>query len=167
LRISISMSQDIHISGDLTKEEKYLELLPQLLHLTEGEPDLIANMANITSVLKEVFNWLWVGFYFVRGKELVLGPFQGSLACTRIGYGKGVCGKAWEESRTVIVDDVDKFPGHIACSAASKSEIVVPVKTRNEVVAVLDIDSQYPAHFDQTDKNYLEKIASHMASLIA
>jgi L-methionine (R)-S-oxide reductase len=161
------MSQEIHIADHLSKEEKYMELIPQLMHLTEGETDIVANTANIASALKETFNWLWVGFYFVKGKDLVLGPFQGPLACTRIGYGKGVCGKAWENAETIMVDDVDKFPGHIACSSASKSEIAIPVTRNSEVVAILDVDSQHAANFEETDRIYLEKITAHIASLMA
>ena len=140
-----------------TKEEQYQSLLPQIKALLHGEPDLIANMANISAALKEQFGWLWVGFYLVKNDELVLGPFQGPVACTRIKKGRGVCGAAWAERRTLIVPDVEKFPGHIACSSLSKSEIVVPLKKENEVWAILDVDSEYLDSFDETDKIYLEK----------
>ncbi len=151
------MAEDLKIITG-TKEEKYKELLPQIAGLTEGEHDLIANLANISAALKEQFDWLWVGFYLVKGDELVLGPFQGPVACTRIKKGRGVCGKAWEKAETLIVDDVEKFPGHIACSSLSRSEIVVPVLVNNKVVAVLDADSEYLSSFDETDKIYLEQI---------
>lgn len=151
------MSEDLHIIQG-TKEEQYEALLPQIKGLVEGESDLIANLANIAGALKEQFNWLWVGFYIVRGEELVLGPFQGPVACTRIRYGKGVCGSSWKEERTLIVPDVEKFPGHIACSSLSKSEIVIPVIRENKVKAVLDVDSTALNEFDSTDQKYLELI---------
>ena len=151
------MSEDLLIiSGN--KEEQYSNLLPQVKGLLEGEPELVANLANISAALKEQFGWLWVGFYLVKGEELVLGPFQGPVACTRIKKGRGVCGKCWENKRTLIVADVEKFPGHIACSSLSRSEIVIPVIKNNEVVAVLDVDSEALNHFDETDKKYLEEI---------
>lgn len=142
------------------KEEKYALLYSQVAALTEGESDLIANMANIASMIHDTFGFWWTGFYRVTDKQLILGPFQGPLACSRIGFGKGVCGTAWKLRKTVIVPDVDKFPGHIACSSASKSEIVVPVfdKDGNEIIAVLDIDSDSLDTFDQTDRFWLEKI---------
>ncbi|MBX7204841.1 MAG: GAF domain-containing protein [Bacteroidia bacterium] len=149
----------------ISKEEKYISLLPQLKALTENEPDLIANLANITAVLKEAFNWWWVGFYLVKENELVLGPFQGPLACTRIGFGKGVCGSSWKQKETLLVTDVEKFPGHIACSSASRSEIVIPVIKNGEVVAVLDADSEYLDHFDFTDQKYLELVCTGISSL--
>ena len=153
------MSESIFISGT-TKDEKYAELFPQLQALWEGEPDLIANMANASAVLKEVFDFHWVGFYIVRDKQLVLGPFQGPLACTRIDFGKGVCGTSWKEKKTMLVPDVDLFPGHIACSAFSRSEIVVPVLgAEKQVLAVLDVDSAFVNYFDETDREWLEKIA--------
>ncbi len=142
------------------KREKYETLLPQVAALTVGEADLIANMANTSAALKQTFGFLWVGFYRVVEKELVLAPFQGPVACVRIGYGKGVCGTAWKEGRTIIVPDVERFPGHIACSSASRSEIVVPLIKEGKTIAVLDIDSERPGHFDETDKIYLEKIAA-------
>lgn len=144
------------------KEEKYQELLPQLHSLVSTEEDLIANLANMAAALKQTFDFFWVGFYLVKGKELVLGPFQGPLACTRIRLGKGVCGTAWQEARTLIVPDVDQFPGHIACSSASKSEIVVPIIKESEVIGVLDIDSDALDSFDKTDAYYLEKICTYI-----
>jgi GAF domain-containing protein len=143
-----------------TKEEQYKNILLQIQALVEGEMDIIANMANVAAVLKAQFNWWWIGFYLVKGNELVLAPFQGPVACTRIAKGRGVCGAAWLQQKTMVVDDVHKFPGHIACSAESKSEIVVPIFKNKEVVAVLDADSEYLAHFDETDKRFLEKIVS-------
>ena len=145
------------------KAEKYEVLYRQIEALMEGESDMIANMANISAVLKEAFGFWWVGFYIVKpclggGEELVLGPFQGPLACTRIKKGRGVCGTAWDKGETIIVPDVDQFPGHIACSSLSRSEIVVPVWHGNEIVAVLDIDSEHLATFDEVDKLWLEKI---------
>jgi len=161
------MSEDLNIIIG-TKEDQYQSLLPQIKGLLEGEPDLIANLANITASLKEQFGWLWVGFYLVkpvsskhpddRERELVLAPFQGPVACTRIRKGKGVCGASWERAQTLIVPDVEKFPGHIACSSLSRSEIVVPVFHNNEVIGVLDIDSDRLNHFNETDQFYLEQI---------
>lgn len=142
-----------------TKAEQYEALLPQIEALVGAETDVIANLANITAVLKAQFNWFWVGFYLVKNDELVLGPFQGPLACTRIKKGKGVCGTSWQHAATIIVPDVDQFPGHIACSSASRSEIVVPILKNNEVVAVLDVDSELLGHFDETDQLYLERLA--------
>jgi L-methionine (R)-S-oxide reductase len=142
------------------KEDRYKTLLPQIASLLEGENDLIAAMANVAAALKQTFDFFWVGFYRVKGNVLVLSPFQGPLACTRIAYGKGVCGTAWKEKQTQIVPDVDLFPGHIACSSASRSEIVVPLINDNEVFAVLDIDSDRLNAFDQTDADYLEKVAA-------
>ncbi len=155
------MSEDLTISEG-TKDDQYRSLLPQIRALTEGENDLTANLANIAAALKEQFNWWWVGFYLVKNDELVVGPFQGPVACTRIQKGRGVCGTSWKEARTLIVTDVDTFPGHIACSSLSKSEIVVPVIRAGEVVAVLDADSELPAHFDETDKKYLEELVGEM-----
>ena len=140
------------------KNEKYELLYKQIASLTEAESDPIANMANVSSMLHQTFGFWWTGFYRVVGNELVLGPFQGPMACTRIAKGKGVCGTAWSEERTMVVEDVDKFPGHIACSSLSRSEIVVPVWHDNEVVGVLDIDSEHLASFDTTDKEWLERI---------
>lgn len=142
------------------KPEIYKGIIPQIKSIICGEPNLVANMANICAVLKEQFNWWWVGFYLVEEKELVLGPFQGPIACTRIARGKGVCGTAWQNKATILVDDVEKFPGHIACSSASKSELVVPVLKDGEVIAVLDVDSEYLSHFDEADRQFLEIIVS-------
>src|SRR3954470_15785704 len=145
------MAEDLQIiHGD--KKNQYESLIPQIKALIEGEQDLVANLANITAALKEQFGWLWVGFYLVKNDELVLGPFQGPVACTRIRKGRGVCGSSWAEAKTLIVPDVEKFPGHIACSSRSRSEIVVPVLYRGAVVAVLDIDSEAPDQFDETDQ---------------
>ncbi|HEX3767606.1 MAG TPA: GAF domain-containing protein [Puia sp.] len=141
-----------------TREEQYLELIPQIAGLLEGEPDLIANLANVTAALKEQFGWLWIGFYIVKENELVLGPFQGPVACTRIKKGKGVCGTAWEQMKTIIVQDVNQFPGHITCSSLSKSEIVLPLIRNSEVVAVLDVDHSQYASFDKTDELFLTEI---------
>lgn len=153
------MAEDLSIIQG-TKEEQYEALLPQIKALVEGEPDLIANLANICGALKEQFGWLWVGFYIVKSEELVLAPFQGPVACTRIKKGKGVCGTAWQKAATLIVEDVEKFPGHIACSSLSKSEIVVPLILNGEVKGVLDVDSVSLNEFDETDKKYLEEIVS-------
>lgn len=141
-----------------TKTERYEALLPQIASVVEDESDMIANMANIASMLHEAFGFWWTGFYRVLDGVLVLGPFQGPLACTRIKLGRGVCGTAWQQAQTIVVPDVDQFPGHIACSSASRSEIVVPVKIKGEVVAVLDIDSAELNTFDETDKVYLERL---------
>lgn len=151
------MSEDLIITAG-SKAQQYTAIIPQVKALIEGEEDLIANLANVTAALKEQFNWLWIGFYLVKNNELVLGPFQGPVACTRISKGRGVCGTSWAEKRSLIVPDVSKFPGHIACSSLSVSEIVIPIFDGNEVIAVLDVDSQYPAHFDETDQAYLEEI---------
>lgn len=152
------MAEELHIAqGD--KNEKYSLLYKQIEAVVESENDLIANMANISSMIHSTFNFLWTGFYRVIDEELVLGPFQGPLACSRIKYGRGVCGTAWKEKRTLVVPDVDKFPGHIACSSSSRSEIVVPVIKDGNVTAVLDIDSEYLETFDNTDHHWLEKIA--------
>ncbi|HUM97275.1 MAG TPA: GAF domain-containing protein [Chitinophagaceae bacterium] len=153
------MSEDLTIiSGQ--KSEKYESLIPQIKGLLEGENDLIANLGNITAALKEQFGWLWVGFYLVKGDELVLGPFQGPVACTRIKKGRGVCGSCWSQGQTVIVPDVEKFPGHIACSSLSKSEIVIPLFKNDEIAGVLDVDSLELNKFDLTDQKYLEQIVS-------
>lgn len=141
-----------------TKTEQYEGLITQIEAVVGSETDLIANMANISAMLKQQFGWHWVGFYLVRGKELVLGPFQGPVACTRIGSGKGVCGSAWEKGEAIVVDDINQFPGHIACSPFSRSEIVVPMIKDGVVCAVLDVDSEHLAYFDDTDKKYLEAI---------
>ena len=142
----------------MTKADKYKELYKQLASLLEGESDQIANMANMAALIHETFGFWWTGFYIVKSEQLVLGPFQGPIACTRIPYGKGVCGTSWQRQETIVVPDVHEFPGHIACSSLSRSEIVVPIFSNNEVYAVLDIDSKELATFDETDKEWLEKI---------
>lgn len=141
-----------------SKTEKYAELLPQIKAVVEGETDMIANMANVAAMIHETFGFLWTGFYRVIGDELVLGPFQGPMACTRIKHGRGVCGTAWAKGETLVVPDVDAFPGHIACSSLSKSEIVVPIKHDGTVIAVLDIDSEQLAAFDDIDRHWLEQV---------
>lgn len=153
------MAEDLAISKG-SKEEQYESLLPQISGILTGEDDLVANLANITAALKEQFGWFWVGFYLVKGNELVLGPFQGPVACTRIAKGRGVCGSSWAKQVTLIVPDVEKFPGHIACSSLSKSEIVVPVFRNGNIVAILDVDSEELDRFDTTDKTHLEKIVA-------
>jgi GAF domain-containing protein len=151
------MAEDLTIAtGD--KAEQYQSLIPQIKGLLHGEPDLIANLANIVAALKEQFNWLWVGFYIVKQNELVVAPFQGPVACTRIQKGRGVCGTSWAQAKTLIVPDVEKFQGHIACSSLSRSEIVVPVIRNKEVIAVLDVDSKELNHFDKDDQKFLEEI---------
>jgi len=175
------MSEDLNIIAG-TKAEQYESLIPQIKGLLEGEPDIVANLANVVAALKEQFDWLWIGFYLVKPavaeasysvrassdkstnkEELVLGPFQGPVACTRIRKGKGVCGTGWEKAQTIIVSDVEKFPGHISCSSLSRSEIVVPVIRNNEVIGVLDVDSKELNYFDDTDKVFLEKIVALIA----
>jgi L-methionine (R)-S-oxide reductase len=152
------VSDEIKITG-ISKKEKYEELLPQIKGLLEGENDLTANIANICAALKYGMGFFWVGFYLIKNNQLVLGPFQGPVACTRIDKGKGVCGTCWEKEKPIIVEDVDAFPGHIACSSLSKSEIVLPLKNSNgEIVGVLDVDSDELSSFDKTDETYLEKI---------
>jgi L-methionine (R)-S-oxide reductase len=153
------MSEDLSIvSGN--KTERYESIIPQIKSLIEGEPDLVANLANIAAALKEQFRWLWIGFYLVKGEELVLGPFQGPVACTRIRKGRGVCGACWAKEESIIVADVEKFPGHISCSSLSKSEIVIPIIRGGSVLGVLDVDSEFPDHFDLTDQRYLESIVN-------
>lgn len=151
------MTDDLLIASG-TKAEQYEAILPQIKGLLEGENHLIANLANVAAALKEQFKWFWVGFYLVKEDELVLGPFQGPVACTRIKKGRGVCGTSWAQERTLIVPDVEKFPGHIACSSLSRSEIVVPIFVNKAVTGVLDADSEHEDHFDETDQLYLEKI---------
>ncbi len=153
------MAEQLIIQGE-TKQERYEALLPQIKAVIEGESDLIANMANVAAMLHETFGFWWTGFYRVVGDELVLGPFQGPMACTRIKKGRGVCGTAWQQEETQVVPDVDKFPGHIACSSLSRSEIVVPVWQGEDIIAVLDIDSAELNTFDHTDRHYLEEIVS-------
>lgn len=152
------MAEDLTITRTGTKEEQYVALIPQIEALLHGEKDQIANLANVCAALKEQFNWFWVGFYLVKEDELVLGPFQGPVACTRIKKGKGVCGASWLQQQTIIVPDVDVFPGHIACASASKSEIVLPLYQGEDMIGVLDVDSEYLAHFDDIDATYLTKI---------
>jgi L-methionine (R)-S-oxide reductase len=152
------MAEDLLIVNG-TKEERYQSLLPQVRGILDGETDLIANLANVCGALKEQFNWLWIGFYLVKKEELVLGPFQGPVACTRIKKGKGVCGAAWAQQQVLIVPDVEKFPGHIACSSLSRSEIVLPLFDQHkDVIGVLDIDSTELNEFDSTDQHYLQQI---------
>ena len=151
------MAEDqIIIKG--TKEEQYQSLIQQIQGLLAGEDDLVANLANVSAALKQQFGWLWVGFYLVKKYELILGPFQGPIACTRISKGRGVCGTSWAKAQTLIVADVEKFPGHIACSSASRSEIVIPIMQDGEVVGVLDVDSTELNYFDETDAQYLEQV---------
>lgn len=151
------MAEDLSVVQG-TKEEKYQSVIPQIKALVEGEPDLVANLANIVAALMEQFKWLWIGFYLVKENQLVLAPFQGPVACTRIKKGRGVCGASWEKAQTIIVEDVEKFPGHIACSSKSRSEIVVPVIRGNKVMGVLDVDSEALASFDLVDQQYLQEI---------
>ncbi|MDI9364678.1 MAG: GAF domain-containing protein [Flavobacterium sp.] len=152
------MSEELKIVQKGTKEDKYIALMPQIAALVESESHLIANLANVTAALKQQFDWLWVGFYQVKFDQLILGPFQGPIACTRINKGQGVCGKSWAASKTIIVPDVSKFVGHIACSSNSKSEIVIPILVHGYVVAVLDVDSDKLDDFDIVDQTYLEQI---------
>ena len=153
------MAEDLSIQKG-TKKEQYESLIPQIKGLLEGETNLVANLANIAAALKEQFNWWWVGFYMIEKEELVLAPFQGPVACTRIKKGRGVCGTSWEQAKTLIVEDVEKFPGHIACSSVSKSEIVVPIYKDNLIIGVLDVDSEHLSHFDQVDEFYLTQIVA-------
>ena len=153
------MAEDLHIIQG-SKEEQYQALIPQIKGLLTGESNLVANLANTTAALKEQFGWFWVGFYLVDQNELVLGPFQGPVACTRIQKGRGVCGSSWRDEKTLIVPDVEKFPGHIACSSLSKSEIVVPLLKEGQVWGVLDVDSSDYDQFDETDQLYLEQIVA-------
>lgn len=152
------MAEDLKIAKIGTKEEHYLSLIPQIEALLYGETDQIANLANVCAALKEQFNWFWVGFYLIKNEELVLGPFQGPVACTRIKRGKGVCGASWDRNEILIVPNVDEFPGHIACASASKSEIVLPLYQGENIIGVLDVDSEYLAHFDEVDAKYLNQI---------
>jgi len=152
------MAESLIIPEGVSKNNKYEAILPQIASLIDGEKDIVANLANISAVLKESFGFFWVGFYIVKGEQLVLGPFQGPLACTRINFGKGVCGTVWKEGKTQLVPDVDAFPGHIACSSASRSEIVLPAFKNGEVALVLDVDSDVLDDFDQDDVDQLEKL---------
>lgn len=153
------MAEDLTIKEG-TKEEQYIALLPQIKGLITGETNQIANLANIAAALKEQFNFFWVGFYLIEGEQLVLAPFQGPVACTRIQYGRGVCGTSWKENRTIIVPNVDEFPGHIACSSLSKSEIVIPVYKGNNIIGILDVDSSELNDFDAVDEQYLTEIVA-------
>lgn len=155
------MAEDLRLT-QTSKEKKYKELIPQLNALIQGEEDLIANLANVSAGLKEAFQFLWVGFYLVKQDELVLGPFQGPVACTRIQKGKGVCGNSWDKAQTIIVPDVEKFEGHIACSSHSKSEIVIPMIRNQEVVAVLDVDSSELNTFDEVDEKHLSLLLNEI-----
>ncbi|RYM34056.1 GAF domain-containing protein [Brumimicrobium glaciale] len=163
------MAEDLSIVVG-SKEEKYRTLIPQLKALCEGEPNRVANLANVAAAIKQTFDYYWVGFYLVDKKsdndELVLAPFQGPIACTRIKKGRGVCGTAWEKAETILVDNVDEFPGHIACSSLSKSEIVVPLIKNNEVIGVFDLDHDHVKAFDEVDHKYLNEICSWLASII-
>lgn len=161
------MAEELIIASGADKKSRYDTLIPQIKALTEDEPDLIANLANICAALKQTFDFFWVGFYLVKDRQLVLGPFQGPLACTRIDFGKGVCGATWKEGKTIIVPDVEQFPGHIACSSASKSEIVVPAFQDGKVFLVLDVDSDKPDDFDNDDARGLEQIISCIEKIAA
>lgn len=152
------MAESLNTTKGADKNALYKELLPQIEGLISGEQDLTANLANIAAALKQVFGFFWVGFYLVRENQLILGPFQGPIACTRISYGKGVCGTSWEKKQTIIVPDVEQFPGHIACSSESKSEIVIPGFQNGEVALILDVDSEFLSHFDTTDAYWLEAL---------
>jgi GAF domain-containing protein len=154
------------IKNGTTKSEQYEDLLTQLKYLIGNEVNSIANLANIAAGLKEFFDFFWVGFYLVDQNELVLGPFQGPVACTRIALGKGVCGAAWKNNQTILVPNVDEFPGHIACSSLSKSEIVVPIRKGNAIIGVLDVDSSELNDFDEIDKKYLEKLCAWLGSIL-
>lgn len=156
------MAEDLTIAKTGNKEEQYLSIIPQIEALLYGETDQIANLANVCAALKEQFNWFWVGFYLIKNDELVLGPFQGPVACTRIKKGKGVCGASWEKNEILIVPNVDEFPGHIACATASKSEIVLPLYQGENIIGVFDVDSEYLAHFDEVDAKYLNQIISFL-----
>ncbi len=155
------MAEDLTIIEG-SKAEQYETLLPQIFALIEDETDFIANLANIAGALKEQFNWWWVGFYLVKEETLVLGPFQGPVACTRISMGRGVCGASWQQKKVLIVEDVNDFPGHISCNSASKSEIVLPIIKNDTVMGVLDVDSEYLNHFDETDQKYLEQLLAKL-----
>ncbi len=160
------MSESLLIDKTATKEEKYKALIPQINALVNGESDVVANLANISAALKEGMDFFWVGFYMVKNDELVLGPFQGPIACTRIKKGKGVCGSSWAEAKTIVVPDVDAFPGHIACSSASRSEIVLPAFKDNKVALVLDVDSSELNTFDEIDQKYLEELMKTVSDFL-
>ena len=160
------MAENLIIAASTDKEERYATLIPQIEALTFGEPDLIANLSNIGAALRQTMNFFWVGFYIVKNNELVLGPFQGPIACTRISFGKGVCGACWKERKTIIVPNVDEFPGHIACSSDSKSEIVLPALKNGKVALVLDVDSDRLNDFDETDNKYLSLVMNIIEKFI-
>jgi len=161
------MAEELIVSNNLSKEEKYQEIYPQIFALIQGEDDLIASLANIMAALKYGFGWLWVGVYFVKNDQLILGPFQGPIACTRIQLGRGVSGTSWHKKETIIVPNVDEFPDHIICNAASKSEIVIPVfNTQGDVAMILDVDSDKLDDFDEIDKAYLTKIINQIVPLL-
>lgn len=164
--IFVTMSHSLTITNKHDKAAIYQELLPQLESVIADETDLIANLANTTAMLKEAFNWFWVGFYIVQGSQLVLGPFQGTIACTRIKKGRGVCGTAWESERTIVVNNVDEFPDHIACSSASRSEIVIPLMINNKVVGVIDVDSDQLSAFDEIDSKWLNQLCRILEKMI-
>lgn len=161
------MAEDLKITKGVSRDETYKEIIPQIKALIADETDIVANLANVSAVLKEAFDFFWIGFYFVKGNELVLGPFQGPVACTRIQKGKGVCGLAWKEKKAIIVPDVDQFPGHIACSSHSKSEIVLPIFKKNEVNIILDIDSKNLKDFSELDEKYLKEIIQLVEEVMA
>jgi GAF domain-containing protein len=161
------MAETLFLPQNGSKAETYQALIPQIEALITDESDLYANLANVAAALREAFGFFWVGFYLVKNEQLVLGPFQGPIACTRINFGKGVCGTAWKEKKTQLVPDVELFPGHIACSSASKSEIVVPVFIGKEVAMVLDIDSDQLADFDETDQKYLEELMGILGKVLS
>jgi len=152
------MAEQLIIATSENKTERYKILIPQIQSLVEGEPDIVANLSNIAAALRQTMNFFWVGFYLVKNNELVLGPFQGPIACTRIAFGKGVCGASWKEKKVILVPDVEEFPGHIACSSDSKSEIVLPAFKNNEVALVLDVDSDKLTDFDEIDEIYLKQV---------
>ena len=160
------MAEELIIAASAGKKERYDILIPQIESLVEGEPDIVANLSNIAAALKQTMNFFWVGFYIVRNDQLVLGPFQGPIACTRINFGKGVCGTSWKEKNTILVPNVDEFPGHIACCSASKSEIVLPAFKNGEVALVLDVDSDVLNDFDNTDRESLEKVMRIIEKLL-
>lgn len=160
------MAENLIIAESTDKASRYKALVPQIQALTAGEPDLIANLSNIAAALRQTMNFFWVGFYIVKNNELVLGPFQGPIACTRIGFGKGVCGACWKEKKVMLVPDVDAFPGHIACSSDSKSEIVLPAFKNGEVALVLDVDSDKLNDFDETDQTYLTQVMHIIEKMI-
>lgn len=160
------MAEQLIITSSTNKEERYKTLIPQIESLVHGETDAVANLSNIAAALKQTMDFFWIGFYMVKGKELVLGPFQGPIACTRIAFGKGVCGSSWKEKKVLIVPNVEEFPGHIACSSDSKSEIVLPAFKNNEVALVMDVDSDKPNDFDATDERYLKEVVLIIEKLI-